>query len=183
MKTHNRSRIVWKKIACAILAIICVVGIYNIPIYAEDVEDLGQPGDIIDGSILTEDMEATAEEVFEYEIVPEDDGPMLLGIYLASGRMAISNLGNGKAYLLGRTTATSTCDKVEVAIYLQQYKNGCWNSYKNWNYSTSNVAILTKTLTVSVPKGYYYRIKGYHAITKGSTHESCMTYTNGIKIS
>lgn len=176
--------LVWKKVVCAFLALCFLIGVSYIPVHADeyDGDDYGQTGEIIDGSILTEDAEATDEDVFEYVIDSGDNGIMLLGTYLAKGTLVISNAGSGKASLFGRTMAVSTCDKVEVAIYLEKYKNGGWASYKHWSYSASNVSVLTKTLTVSVDKGYYYRIKGYHGITKGSTKESCMTVTDGIKI-
>lgn len=175
---------VWQKVVCTFLALCFLVGVTYVPVYADEDEviDYGQTGDIIDGSVLTEDSEASAEEVFEYVIVSENEEIMPLGTYLAKGTALISNAGSGKVTLLGRTMAISTCDQVVVAIYLEKYKNGGWASYKHWSYSASNVSVLTKKLTVSVDKGYYYRIKGYHGITKGSTRESCQTLTDGIKI-
>lgn len=185
MKKPYRRYLVWRKAVCVLFALCFLIGSAHIPVYAEefDVHDYGQTGNEIDGSILTEDAEASTEEVFEYIIDSGDDGIMLLGTYLGKGTLIISNAGNGKVALYGQTMAMAICDKVELAIYLEQYKNGGWASYKHWSYSASNVSVLTKTLNVSVASGYYYRIKGYHGITKGSTKESCMTVTDGIKIS
>ena len=50
------------------------------------------------------------------------------------------------------------------------------------NYFEFNVASnLVKDITVIVPSGYYYRVRGYHAAKDGSK-ESTTTLTNGVLV-
>ena len=105
------------------------------------------------------------------------------GAYLASGTVRLVDKGNGKVAIYGDTTAYSKCDKLYLDIYLEQSTNGTsFYSYDSWSYTASNTASLAKEFTKSVPKGYYYRLQGYHAAKKGSVMESTSTRTGGMYI-
>lgn len=128
---------------------------------------------IIDGSKLTYDTETTGE----YQNI-------LRGAILNNGRVTLSNKGGGTISCYGSTACLKICDRVELEIYLERSSGGAWNSYTNWKYSTTNDAILSRTNTITVPGGYYYRLRGYHACEKaGYSRESNSSYTNGIWIS
>jgi hypothetical protein len=96
----------------------------------------------------------------------------------------LSNHGNGSIGIYGGTTCTQTCDKVYLNIYLEQSKNGTdFYSYRSWEYTASNAAKLNKSFDYSVQKGYWYRLRGYHAAKEGSVKESTSTVTGGKYIS
>ena len=48
-------------------------------------------------------------------------------------------------------------------------------------FTASNATNLTRDITVIVPKGSYYRVRGYHAAKDGSK-ESTTTLTSGILV-
>ena len=69
-------------------------------------------------------------------------------------------------------------------IFLREEKHekyGSYSTYKSWNFTASNATNLTKDITVIVPSGYYYRVRGYHAAKDGSK-ESAKTLTSGILV-
>lgn len=137
---------------------------------------------LIDGSRLIDATEASSSELLDFKVEAVEERPVELSIYLTGGNARITNAGGGKVSLYADTKACKQCDLVEVDIYLQRYKNGSWVHVNNWNYSKKNVGYMTASRTPSVTKGYYYRIRCYHAVTKNGVKESCSTVTNGIPI-
>ena len=132
----------------------------------------GAEEEIIDGSRLTHDTTTTGE----FQTV-------IRGAILNSGRVTLTNKGGGTINCYGNTACFKLCDKIELEIYLERSSGSGWGSYTNWKYSTSNDVSLSKSNTITVPGGYYYRLRGYHACEKaGYSRESNSSYTNGIWI-
>lgn len=146
---------------------VAVLGIclaFTTAVHAEEI--------VVDGSRLTYDTETTGE----YQNV-------LRGAILDSGRVTLTNKGNGKINCYGSTMCVRICDRVELEIYLERSYGSGWSSYTNWQYSTTNDAILSRSNTITVPGGYYYRLRGYYACEKaGYGRESNSSFTDGIWI-
>ena len=120
-------------------------------------------GQIVEESLLTSESKSSDERplvVQEGEVVP-------YGVYLSSGASEI----------------TETSDKVQVFLYLEKLTNGGWTTIKNHSNTVYNTYSAYSGISFSVQKGYYYRVRGLHIAQKGSTTESCTTYTHGIYIS
>ena len=137
---------------------------------------------LVDNSKLVEALESSSDEIFDFKVESVEDYPVVLSTYLIGGSAKITNAGGGKVSLYGNTKANVICDKVELDIYLQYYKNGSWVHVNNWNYSKKNDSYMTASRLLSVTKGRYYRIRCYHAVTKNGVKESCSTATDGIPI-
>lgn len=103
------------------------------------------------------------------------------GAYLASGTTKLTDKGNRVVGIYGSTSGTMVCDYMYLNIYLEQSEDGqSWYSYDSWNYSATQVPSLSKSFTQTVPGGYYYRLRGYHAAKEGSIRESTSTMTDGF---
>lgn len=138
---------------------------FTIPAYGAEEE-------VVDGSRLTYDTTSTGE--FQN---------VLRGAILNSGRVVLTNKGDRKINCYGNTTCLKVCDRIELEIYLERSSGGGWSSYTNWKYSTTNDAILSRSNTITVPGGYYYRLRGYYACEKsGYGRESNSSFTDGIWI-
>ena len=140
-------------------------------------------GQIIDGTLLTSESEATDEQ----PLVPEnpfeeEEGISTYRTYLSSGTAHISNQGNGTIYMMGETFCNKICDSVQVNIYLDKLENGNWWTIKTQHYTAYDDHYASNGLLVSVEKGYYYRVRGVHVAKKGSVTESTSTCTSGIYI-
>lgn len=89
---------------------------------------------------------------------------------------------NGKAGVYGETLAIRKSDIVGLELYLDQYTGGSYGTYTYWHSEEQNTSKNIKSYTVSVPKGYYYRLHGYHYVEDGSDFENGETLTQGLKI-
>ena len=101
---------------------------------------------------------------------------------LAFGNMKISKLSSSEIAINGLTQCHHKCKKVYLYIYLERKVNGSYGTYKYWKFNTSNATNLQKVLTVAVPSGTYYRVRGYHAGSDGGEKESTSTLTSGILV-
>lgn len=122
-------------------------------------------GEMIDGSILIREKESFS-----------DTTKTLRGAYYQSGSSYIGEAGSGKITASGTTNAHRACD-LEVSVMVERLVNGNWVRYTSWSASKSGTTI-TSTKTLTVPRGYYYRVACYHK----AGPDSSGSYTNGIYI-
>ena len=136
--------------------------------------------------------EATNDEINDDEITDEETTEewtedtsynMMRSNNLSYGNMKIQKLSSTKIAINGMTQCHRKCAKVYLYIYLERKVNGSYGTYKYWKFDASNVSNLTKEMTVIVPSGTYYRVRGYHAASNGGVKESTSTLTQGIKVS
>lgn len=153
-----------KKIIVTLLLVCCCNVLFVVPTMAEDLSD--------DFSIET-DTDADYAEDTTYSV--------LRGNNLNFGTTTIKKLASNKVIITGITQCHHTCSKVYLSIYLERKVNGSYSTYKSWDFTASNATNLTRDITVIVPSGSYYRVRGYHAAKDGSK-ESTTTLTSGILV-
>ena len=106
---------------------------------------------------------------------------LLRGNNLNYGTSSIGKLSSMEVVIDGTTQCHHDCDVVYLELYLERKVNGVYSTYKYWEFEANNVSSLTREITVIVPSGYYYRVRGYHAAKDGSK-ESVRTLTQGILV-
>lgn len=84
------------------------------------------------------------------------------GIYLQSGFSKISKAGDGKITVGGSTTAQKVVSEVSINVNVERKVNGSWEHYTSWTSTKYNSIAVTSYKTLSVPKGYYYRVECVH---------------------
>lgn len=84
------------------------------------------------------------------------------GVYLQSGSSKISKAGNGKITVGGITRAQKVVDTVSINVNVERKVGGVWKQYTSWTVTKHDVISVTTSQTISVPKGYYYRVKSVH---------------------
>lgn len=153
-----------KRIAKRLITIMCLIVCFCltsiIPVMAEEV---------------TTDLETDAD--FSQDTVYS----MLRGNNLNFGTTTVKKLASNKVAVSGITQCHHNCDTVYLNLYLERKVNGTYSTYKSWKFTSSNASNLTKDITVIVPSGYYYRVRGYHAAKDGSK-ESLTTLTKGVLV-
>lgn len=84
--------------------------------------------------------------------------------YLDFGHCSISNAGVGKVYVYGGTAAKDDVDYVSVSVYLDRYNEstGRWEQVKNWQERDSGTYFASKGTSVTVDRGYQYRVHCDH---------------------
>lgn len=106
---------------------------------------------------------------------------VLRGNNLNFGTTSIEKLASNKVGISAITQCHHSCNKVYLEVYLERKVNGSYATYKSWNFTANNATKLVKDITVIVPRGYYYRVRGYHAAKDGSK-ESVITLTKGVLV-
>ena len=124
--------------------------------------------------------EITEEETTE-DFSEDTSYSLLRGTNLNFGNVKIQKVDSDELAIYGLTQCHKKCSKLYLSLFLERKVNGTYSTYKSWDFTASNATNLTRDLTVIVPSGYYYRVRGYHAAKDGSK-ESTTTLTNGVLV-
>lgn len=157
-----------KRILGVVLTICLVIGMC-ITTYASENEP--EIGDIVDGSILTD--EDTSESILYNPA---------RGNILNRGVARVSEIGSGQINAYGAVMGSVQCDTLRLEINVQRLEGSSWVNVKHYSTSASNTSLLTKSYNCSVAKGYYYRVMAGCIAIKGGTTETQIPVTNGIWI-
>lgn len=147
----------------------CILGTSSVAVNAQENEK------IVDGSALTTNDTSTGRT----------ENGMERGIHLMDGECSISKAGISRVYCYGSTTANHEVDKLAVIVRVEQ----CEEDSDDWGQvdwfvemkETDYFVYATKTVTVD--RGYYYRVWASHIVRKGDDPvEETYSYTDGIKV-
>ena len=158
-----------KIIGCLVLTLMLIVGVVPYSVHAES--EIYNVGDVVDGSILTNDSESESTVI----------NP-LRGNILNQGTTRLTDKGNGVINVYGAVFGSVVCDKLILEMTVQRLQNGSWVNVKTFSDTAYNQALLTNSYNTSVTRGDYYRVKAACVAQKGSTSESKMPITDGLWI-
>lgn len=105
------------------------------------------------------------------------------GAYLGNGVSVIVRADNTHAHIGGSTDATKVCDEVYLALYLERSKSYAtgYSTYKYYKYTAENVYAISKEISnIPIERGYYYRVKGVHAVKHNGVIETTDSVTDPI---
>lgn len=153
----------WKKIAAVMCAVSCCLPM-ALPAAAEESKEEAS----LQGS---EDTVAV-----ESWYMPRARGKVYLEGYILLADQ------DGKAGVYGETLARVDADEVGLYLYLEKYNGSSYDSYRYWKTIEYNDSMNIKSYTVSVPQGYYYRLRGFHYVDANGIYENGSTVTEGLKI-
>ncbi len=131
-------------------------------------------GEKIDGSYLTEGDSSAGKAVLK-----------MRGVYLMTGDCSISKAGRGRIYAYASTTANMTVDYVGVIVYVDQYDEDekAWKQVDAWLAEDENTYYVSTSKTVTVDRGYYYRVHADHIAGPADGEKDFgNSLTDGIKI-
>lgn len=139
-----------KKIASMIVAVSVASGIFAM-IPAEEVR-AAEETITIEDTVLLEDVEESIGEMIE----------QTKGQYLQTGSSKIVRAGVGKIAVGGTTIAQRQVSQIKVSVMVERLLNGKWASYTSWSASKTNAYSVSTSKTLTVPRGYYYRVRSIH---------------------
>lgn len=99
--------------------------------------------------------EESAEQIGYITVQPR-------GVYLQGGFSKISKPGAGKITAGGNTSAQKVVSEVSINVNVERKVNGDWEHYTSWTSTKKNAIAVTSYKTLTVPKGYYYRVRSVH---------------------
>ncbi|WP_052676074.1 hypothetical protein [Paenibacillus sp. IHBB 10380] len=99
--------------------------------------------------------------------------------YLSNGTSYIT-VSDGKISMRGETYAVEGVDKIGVQLTLQRWTGSTWiDVYTGASKEESKIDyVYQANINISAQSGYYYRIKGYYWIKKGTVQESGTRYSS-----
>lgn len=100
------------------------------------------------------------------------------GQYLQMGKSDITKVGTGKIYAKGRTIAHTTVSKVSVGVRVERLLGNAWVQQDYFSASKTNTNTVAASKTLTVPIGYFYRVKSIH----GANTDSSSSVTDGLYI-
>lgn len=95
---------------------------------------------------------------------------------------SMSKNNSTSIYIRGVTEVNKLCSVVGVIMYVEQWKDSKWNSYRTLSYTNYNGYAIDADTNVTVDSGYYYRLVIHHrAITLGESADK-VTNTNSMYV-
>lgn len=127
----------------------------------------------VDGSYLTmeDSSSGTSSESLER------------GKHMMTGECSISKAGTNRVYAFGATTANHEVDFMAVIVYVDRYheETDDWGQIDWWMVEDTNDYFVYTGKTITVDRGYYYRVHADHFVREGDDPmEETFSYTNGI---
>ena len=127
-------------------------------------------------SISSTDLVPPSSDISDDLNYSEDFSTQLLTRTTVSGGCSITRNSSTSVTIAGYSISSSYDPALRVSLSLQAYYNGSWHTLATKVKTVSGTRVnLSQTYTVT--SGYYYRVKGYHALADGT---SCRTCTSGI---
>lgn len=161
-----------KKVVMIAMCFLIGLGVWNKEIIVSQAEEITPPGYHV--------YTTTDDEVIDswYGIAR--------GTYLANGTVGLVEAGKGKVNVSGTTNARSICDKVKVAVYLDESTNGgsSFGTIGSYYYTETNTtSCYGSKSNISVTSGLWYMVRGVHTVMEGSDTETTTTQTYAMKAS
>ena len=151
-----------RKILCALLSVIfCVMGIVRLDVVAST-------------DVQSEDIEMS--ELFTEDALIGYAEKQTWGVYLASGNSVINKISSSKVGAGGTTNAAVRCNVSITSILERKNASGSWVRVISWTQDNANAFSAGISKSVTVPSGYYYRVRSYHY----ASTDSATSYTNAL---
>ncbi len=153
----------------AILFSLCTETTLNVQASAEGLTQ-------VDGSYLTTQDES----------IGRSPNSVFRGEHLMDGECSISKAGRSRVYVYAATTANHYVDYVAVNIYVDRYNEETedWEQIDNWMAEDEDTYFISTSKSITVDRGYYYRVHAEHfaGMDDNPLLDETYSFTDGILI-
>jgi len=150
-------------------------------------------GILIFGSLIGNTVTAQAsisENVIDGSALTNDESSVGMtqnntrGVHLMDGECSISKAGTKRIYTYGATTANHTVDNITVIVYVDQYNETekQWEQIDAWAKQGTDDYFICTSKSITVDRGYYYRVHADHVVKKDGVYEETASATDGILV-
>lgn len=98
------------------------------------------------------------------------------GVYLANGTSVINKISSSKVGAGGTTNASVKCNVSITSILERKNSSGSWERVTSWSQTNASSFYAGISKSVTVPSGYYYRVRSYHY----ASTDTASSYTNAL---
>lgn len=151
------------------IAILCTMTMIS----SVDVKAAEDEPVMVDGSYLTEDDMSTGHSETKTR-----------GEFLMTGDCSISKAGLTRVYAYASTTANFEVNYMATLVFVDQYQEdlGEWGQVHAWSEVSRNDYYMSTAQSVTVDRGYYYRVHAQHLAGNQAPYDETASFTNGIKV-
>lgn len=170
-----------KKFLRSLAVILLITSMFTLTTYANDFDWYKYPC-VSPESVLLPPTEKRS--TFTYQ-------PNVRGSIIAAANLSISNEGKGVIGIYAQTLAYIPVDKCRMRIYLDRWYEDKqrWAMEDYWDITfvkeETGEELVAPTVSFDVtnqPSGYYYRLRGLHAVWLNGETEGFSTETDGVYI-
>lgn len=128
---------------------------------------------MVDGSYLTTDETSTGYSSTKTR-----------GVYLMDGECSITKAGRNRIYAYASTSANMEVNYMLTIVYVDQYQEDLdeWWQIDWWKAEAHNDYYMSTAKTITVDRGYYYRVRAYHHAGDSYPYDETASVTNGILV-
>lgn len=162
-----------KRILSFVISFLILCGILGVAVTEAKASDKEQKK--VDGSYLTMDESATGTSLDN----------LARGKHMMTGECSISKAGTKRIYAFGATTANHEVDYLAVIVYVDRYleEEDAWGQVDAWIEEDTNDYFVYTGKTITVDRGYYYRVHADHFVREGDDPiEETFSFTDGILV-
>lgn len=162
-----------KRILSFVISALILCSILGVAVTEAEASDNEQKK--VDGSYLTMEEESTGKSLDN----------LTRGKHMMTGECSISKAGTKRIYAFGSTTANHEVDYLSVIVYVDRYleEEDAWGQVEAWIEEDTNDYFVYTGKTITVDRGYYYRVRADHFVRDGDDPmEETFSYTNGIMV-
>lgn len=129
---------------------------------------------MVDGSYLTTDETSTGYS----------SSKKTRGVYLMDGECSISKAGRNRVYAYASTTANREVNYMITIVYVERYMEDvdAWGQVDAWVERVEHDYYMSTAKTVTVDRGYYYRVRAEHFAGDSSPYDETASFTDGILV-
>lgn len=139
-------------------------------------------GQVLDSSVVVNDDSREVTELFKWNFDDPVSEVAPLGDYYAMGSAGISKKSSTSAYITATTDCYVKCNSVTAEVNLQRLEGSTWQYVTEKSKTAKNVGTVTVKDTVTVKKGYYYRVISFHSATKNGKTETGTAISRSLYI-
>ena len=128
---------------------------------------------MVDGSYLTTDETSTGYS-----------SSRTRGVYLMDGECSISKAGRNRVYAYASTTANTEVKYMATIVYVERYMEDvdAWGQVDAWMVEEENDYYMSTAKTITVDRGYYYRVRANHLAGDSYPFDETASVTDGILV-
>ena len=128
---------------------------------------------MVDGSYLTTDETSTGYS-----------SSRTRGVYLMDGECSISKAGRNRVYAYASTTANTEVKYMATIVYVERYMEDvdAWGQVDWWMVEEENDYYMSTAKTITVDRGYYYRVRANHLAGDSYPFDETASVTDGILV-
>ena len=95
-----------------------------------------------------------------------------------------SKAGTGRVYAYASTTANQELNDIATIVYVEQYneEEDEWGQVDWWMEKVENDIYMSTAKTITVDRGYYYRVVANYIAGDSYPYEKTASFTDGIYI-